>query len=106
MEWVMLDEPKGDELPAAGFAVDDNGYIAPDDHFFGEVVIAPGSNRLQAAWDGKDFTPDVAGYGSRLKGSGTTDHISMAGPWLRFRGHLESRFRTTWLREPSTLNGA
>ncbi|HIW19723.1 MAG TPA: aconitate hydratase, partial [Candidatus Alistipes pullicola] len=92
-EWVMLDEPKGDELPAAGFAVDDNGYIAPDDHFFGEVVIAPGSNRLQrlqpfAAWDGKDFT-DLRLL-IKAEGKCTTDHISMAGPWLRFRGHLEN----------------
>ena len=92
-EWVMLDEPKGDELPAAGFAVDDNGYIAPDDHFTGEVVIAPGSNRLQrlqpfAAWDGKDFT-DLRLL-IKAEGKCTTDHISMAGPWLRFRGHLEN----------------
>lgn len=92
-EWVMLDEPKGDELPAAGFAVENNGYIAPDEHFTGEVVIAPGSNRLQrlqpfAAWDGKDFT-DLHLL-IKAEGKCTTDHISMAGPWLRFRGHLEN----------------
>lgn len=92
-EWVMLDEPKGDELPAAGFAVENNGYIAPDEHFTGEVVIAPGSNRLQrlqpfAAWDGKDFT-DLRLL-IKAEGKCTTDHISMAGPWLRFRGHLEN----------------
>ena len=92
-EWVMLDEPKGDELPAAGFAVENNGYIAPDEHFTGEVVIAPGSNRLQrlqpfAAWDGKDFT-DLRLL-IKAEGKCTTYHISMAGPWLRFRGHLEN----------------
>ncbi len=92
-EWVMLDEPKGDELPAAGFAVENNGYIAPDKHFTGEVVIAPGSNRMQrlqpfAAWDGKDFT-DLRLL-IKAEGKCTTDHISMAGPWLRFRGHLEN----------------
>ena len=92
-EWVMLDEPKGDELPAADFAVENNGYIAPDKHFTGEVVIAPGSNRLQrlqpfAAWDGKDFT-DLRLL-IKAEGKCTTDHISMAGPWLRFRGHLEN----------------
>lgn len=92
-EWVMLDEPKGDELPAAGFAVENNGYIAPDEHFTGEVVIAPGSNRLQrlqpfAAWNGKDFT-DLRLL-IKAEGKCTTDHISMAGPWLRFRGHLEN----------------
>ncbi len=92
-EWVMLDEPKGDELPTAGFAVENNGYIAPDEHFTGEVVIAPGSNRLQrlqpfAAWDGKDFT-DLRLL-IKAEGKCTTDHISMAGPWLRFRGHLEN----------------
>ena len=92
-EWVMLDEPKGDELPAAGFAVENNGYVAPDDNFTGEVVIAPESNRLQrlqpfAAWDGKDFT-DLRLL-IKAEGKCTTDHISMAGPWLRFRGHLEN----------------
>ena len=90
---VMLDEPKGDELPASGFDVKDNGYVAPDPHASGEVAIAAGSNRLQrlepfAAWDGNDFT-DLR---LLIKASGkcTTDHISMAGPWLRFRGHLEN----------------
>ncbi len=91
---VRLDAPTGRELPAAGFAVDDPGYQAPAaDGTDVTVVIAPDSQRLQrlepfAAWDGEDFE------GLRLliktRGKCTTDHISMAGPWLRFRGHLEN----------------
>ena len=93
-EDVMLAEPSGFELPPKGFAVDDNGYQAPAEDGSGiEVVVDPKSERLQllepfAAWDGNDFT------GMKLlikaKGKCTTDHISMAGPWLRFRGHLEN----------------
>ncbi|MDD3108835.1 MAG: aconitate hydratase, partial [Alistipes sp.] len=92
-ERVKLDEPCGDELPARGFEVKENGYIAPDPKGGAEVVIAPDSQRLQrlqpfAAWDGEDFT-DLR---LLIKASGkcTTDHISMAGPWLKYRGHLEN----------------
>ena len=91
---VMLDEPTGIELPEMGFAVEDAGYVAPAEDGSGvEVVIAPDSNRLQKlepfkAWEGTDLT------GLRLlikaKGKCTTDHISMAGPWLKFRGHLDN----------------
>ena len=88
-----LDEPRGDELPAAGFEVKDNGYAAPDPSLATEVVIAPGSQRLQrlapfAPWDGRE----LEGLRLLIQASGkcTTDHISMAGPWLRFRGHLEN----------------
>ena len=91
---VMLDEPTGIELPEMGFAVDDAGYVAPAEDGSGvNVVIAPDSNRLQKlepfkAWEGTDLT------GLRLlikaKGKCTTDHISMAGPWLKFRGHLDN----------------
>jgi aconitate hydratase len=91
---VKLDEPKGLELPPRGFDVKDAGYIAPaKDGSKVQVKIDPKSNRLQAldpfpAWDKKNLT------GLRVlikaKGKCTTDHISMAGPWLRFRGHLDN----------------
>ncbi|HMV91474.1 MAG TPA: aconitate hydratase [Cyclobacteriaceae bacterium] len=91
---VKLDEPKGVELPPKGFAVKDAGYLAPAKDGSKVVVkIKPDSNRLQALapfapWDGKNLT------GMKLlikaKGKCTTDHISMAGPWLRFRGHLDN----------------
>ncbi|MBL7905624.1 MAG: aconitate hydratase [Bacteroidales bacterium] len=93
-EWVSLDLPEGLELPPDGFAVEDPGYVAP--HTDGskvEVVVDPQSKRLQllqpfAEWDGQDL------HDLRLlikaKGKCTTDHISMAGPWLRFRGHLDN----------------
>jgi len=93
-EKVKFDEPKGVELPAKGFAVGDNGYIAPAEDGSGiQVVVAPDSKRLQLLapfelWDGKDLT------GMKLlikaKGKCTTDHISMAGPWLSYRGHLDN----------------
>ncbi|MCK4990883.1 MAG: aconitate hydratase, partial [Bacteroidales bacterium] len=91
---VKLDEPEGLELPAKGFAVEDNGYQAPAaDGSTAEITVDPDSKRLQllspfARWNGEDLT------GLRLlikaKGKCTTDHISMAGPWLRFRGHLDN----------------
>ena len=91
---VKLDPPTGWELPPQGFDVEDAGYLAPaDDGSNVQVVVKPDSQRLQllspfAAWDGKNIT------GARLlikaKGKCTTDHISMAGPWLRFRGHLDN----------------
>jgi len=91
---VRLDEPSGAEFPPRGFAVKDPGYIAPaKDGSKVRVKIDPKSNRLQAlepftAWNGKNLT------GMKLllkaKGKCTTDHISMAGPWLRFRGHLDN----------------
>ncbi len=85
-------QPTGEELPTKGFAACDNGYLAPQDGM-PEPYINPESKRLQRlerfkAWDGKDFTnlPLLI----KTKGKCTTDHISMAGPWLRFRGHLEN----------------
>jgi len=93
-EQVKLDEPKGFELPPKGFEVDDPGFMAPaEDGSNIEVVVNPNSKRIQlltpfAPWDGKNIT------GMRLLikafGKCTTDHISMAGPWLRFRGHLDN----------------
>jgi aconitate hydratase len=93
-EQVKLSQPEGFELPPKGFDVDDPGYQAPaEDGSKVEVVVKPDSDRLQLlepfpAWDGKDI------FGLHLlikaKGKCTTDHISMAGPWLKYRGHLEN----------------
>ncbi len=93
-EQVKLDPPVGDELPEKGFDVEDNGYQAPAKDGSGiEVKVNPDSKRLQLLapfdpWDGKNIT------GAKLLikafGKCTTDHISMAGPWLRFRGHLDN----------------
>jgi len=93
-EQVKLAEPKGYELPVKGFAVEDAGYIAPvADGSKVEVKISTESNRLQvlapfAPWDGKDYIEQPLLI--KVKGKCTTDHISMAGPWLRFRGHLDN----------------
>ena len=91
---VKLDEPIGIELPVNGFGVDDPGYLAPPaDGGILDVKVSPVSERLQLLvpfekWNGKDWR------GLRLlikvKGKCTTDHISMAGPWLRYRGHLDN----------------
>lgn len=91
---VMLDEPQGIEMPLKGFAVEDAGFVAPaEDGSKVQVAVAPDSQRLQLLepfqpWDGSNWT------GVRMlikaKGKCTTDHISMAGPWLRYRGHLDN----------------
>ncbi len=91
---VMLDEPTGWELPPKGFEVKENGYMEPvEDGSNVEVVVDPNSERLELLtpfepWDGKNIT------GAKLLikafGKCTTDHISMAGPWLRYRGHLDN----------------
>jgi aconitate hydratase len=93
-EQVKLDEPGGQELPPRGFAVEDAGYQAPAaDGSSVNVVVDPNSKRLQllapfSAWEGTDLK------GLKLlikaKGKCTTDHISMAGPWLKYRGHLDN----------------
>jgi aconitate hydratase len=93
-EDVKLDEPTGIELPPNGFSVEDAGYQEPAADGSGvQVVVSPESSRLQllepfAAWEGRDL------LGLKLlikaKGKCTTDHISMAGPWLKFRGHLDN----------------
>ena len=93
-EEVMLDEPKGVELPPKGFSVDDAGYQAPaKDGKSVQVVVKSDSQRLQllepfAAWE----NTDLKGLKLLIKAKGkcTTDHISMAGPWLKFRGHLDN----------------
>ncbi|GGM92733.1 aconitate hydratase [Dyadobacter beijingensis] len=91
---VLLDEPSGLELPTRGFAVEDAGYQAPaEDGSTVQVLVSPTSDRLQLLepfpeWEGTDLK------GLKLlikaKGKCTTDHISMAGPWLKYRGHLDN----------------
>ena len=93
-EEVKLDPPTGMELPPLGFEVKENGYLAPvEDGSHVQVEVKEDSERLQlltpfAPWDSKDL------LGAKLlikaHGKCTTDHISMAGPWLRFRGHLDN----------------
>ncbi len=92
-EEVALPEPVGEELPDGGFTRGEEGFVAPTAGTEGDVVIAPESERLQRLtpfkpWDGEDIValPVLL----KAKGKCTTDHISMAGPWLRFRGHLEN----------------
>ena len=93
-EEVMLEEPTGYELPPNGFAVEDMGYQPPAEEGSEIVVkVSPDSDRLQlldpfTPWNGGDY------LGMKLlikaKGKCTTDHISMAGPWLKYRGHLDN----------------
>ncbi len=91
---VSLNEPVGDELPKAGFDMKISGYVAPASETGKiDVNINPQSERLQvlepfSPWDGKDFI-DLAIL-VKAKGKCTTDHISPAGPWLKFRGHLNN----------------
>ncbi len=93
-EQVKLDEPTGWELPVRGYAVEDAGYQAPAADGSGvSVAVDPASKRLQlldpfAAWDGNDLKSLKLLI--KAKGKCTTDHISMAGPWLKFRGHLDN----------------
>ncbi|SMC66531.1 aconitate hydratase [Pedobacter nyackensis] len=93
-EQVKLDAPKGDELPVNGYAVEDAGYQEPAADGSGvNVIVSPTSHRLQLL---DPFTPwegtDLKGLKLLIKAKGkcTTDHISMAGPWLKFRGHLDN----------------
>ena len=108
-EQVKLDAPHGDELPTKGFAVEDAGFQAPAaDGSQVQVLVSPTSKRLQlldpfAAWNGVDFK------GLKLlikaKGKCTTDHISMAGPWLKFRGHLDNISNNMLIGAVNAYNG-
>ena len=104
---VKLKEPEGTDFPPKGFEVKDNGYVAPTGKD-AEVVINPGSNRLQvlkpfAAWDGKELIEMPLLL--QAEGKCTTDHISMAGPWLRFRGHLENISDNMLMGAVNAFNG-
>jgi aconitate hydratase len=109
-EQVKLAEPKGDELPTKGFAVEDNGYQAPaEDGSKVVVAVSPTSDRLQLLdsfpiWNGKNI------MGAKLlikaKGKCTTDHISMAGPWLKYRGHLDNISNNMLIGAVNAFGGA
>lgn len=106
-EQVRLDTPSGDELPAKGFATGRPGYLAPTGEQT-EIRVDPHSQRLQLltpfpAWDGKDFIDMPLLI--KVKGKCTTDHISMAGPWLRFRGHLENISDNMLMGAVNAFNG-
>jgi aconitate hydratase len=109
-ESVQLAEPTGFELPAKGFAVEDNGYQAPAQDGSGiEVVVKDDSNRLQlltpfTSWDGGNITN--AKLLIKAEGKCTTDHISMAGPWLRFRGHLDNISNNCLIGAVNAFGGA
>ncbi|MEP2025549.1 MAG: aconitate hydratase [Reichenbachiella sp.] len=108
-EQIKLNPPKGDELPTKGFDVEDPGYQAPAEDGSGVTIsVAEDSKRLQllagfAPWDGENIT------GAKLlikaQGKCTTDHISMAGPWLRFRGHLDNIADNTLIGAVNAFNG-
>ena len=108
-EQVQLAEPVGVELPPGGFDEGESGFIAPPDGA-DEVAVAvsPSSDRLQllepfAAWDGNDYTdmPVLV----KAQGKCTTDHISMAGPWLNYRGHLENISGNLYLGAVNAFSG-
>ena len=106
-EKVKLSEPQGDELPSAGFVAGNQGYQAPGGEK-NEIRVAPDSQRLQLltpfpAWDGNDFLnmPLLI----KAQGKCTTDHISMAGSWLRFRGHLENISDNMLMGAVNAFNG-
>ncbi len=106
---VMFDEPTGVELPPRGFDVEDAGFQAPAEDGSGvQVIVSPTSDRLELlepfkAWEGTDL------LGLRLlikaQGKCTTDHISMAGPWLKFRGHLDNISNNMLIGATNAFNG-
>lgn len=108
-EQVKLDPPFGDELPSRGFERDTKGFLAPTPNGFKtEVKINLGSSRLQflepfKPWDGKDFIdlPILL----KAKGKCTTDHISPAGAWLKFRGHLDNISKNMFLGAINAYTG-
>ena len=106
---VMLDVPHGDDLPAKGFAVEDAGLIPPSKEFRHLVVsVDPTSDRLQLLepfepWNGKDLTQ--LSLLIKARGKCTTDHISMAGPWLKYRGHLDNISNNMLIGAVNDFNG-
>ena len=109
-EQVKLNPPKGDELPTRGFAVEDAGYQAPaEDGSNVQIIVSPDSSRLQLleefpAWNGEN----ILGAKLLIKAEGkcTTDHISMAGPWLRYRGHLDNISNNMLIGAVNAFGGA
>ena len=109
IDGVRLDPPSGEELPAKGFEPGEDGFVAPPaDRSAVDVVVRPDSDRLQLLepfppWDGRDFV----GLPVLLKAVGkcTTDHISAAGPWLRYRGHLDNISRNLFLGAVNAFTG-
>ena len=107
-EEVMLEEPQGIELPPLGFDVKDNGYLAPKaDGSDVEVIVKPTSDRLQLLdpfqpWDGANIMD--AKLLIKAYGKCTTDHISMAGPWLKYRGHLDNIANNTLIGAVNAFN--
>jgi aconitate hydratase len=108
IDGVRLSEPVGEELPDRGFAAGQNGYLPPPDDRDVEVEIRPGSDRLQRlqpfpAWDGEDF--EQLPVLLKAQGKCTTDHISAAGKWLRYRGHLENISANLYLGALNAFTG-
>ena len=107
-EKVMLEVPAGDELPGSGFACDDPGYMAPaEDGSTVEVLVSPESKRIQLL---TPFPPNEGNLTElklllKAQGKCTTDHISMAGPWLRFRGHLDNISNNCFIGAVNAFNG-
>ena len=104
---IKLNEPQGTDFPPNGFAVEENGYVAPGEEVT-EIKINPDSTRLQALepftpWDGNDLLEMPLLI--KAEGKCTTDHISMAGPWLRFRGHLENISDNMLMGAVNAFNG-
>jgi len=104
---IKLNEPQGTDFPPNGFAVEENGYVAPGEEIT-EIKINPDSTRLQALepftpWDGNDLLEMPLLI--KAEGKCTTDHISMAGPWLRFRGHLENISDNMLMGAVNAFNG-
>ncbi|WP_430968763.1 aconitate hydratase [Spongiimicrobium sp. 2-473A-2-J] len=107
-EAVKLDEPMGIELPPKGFEVEDAGYLEPMEDGSGVVVkVSPSSERLQLLEPFVPMSPEsLQGMKLLIKAFGkcTTDHISMAGPWLRFRGHLDNIANNTLIGAVNAFN--
>ena len=107
-EEVMLDEPRGYELPPEGFAVEDAGFVAPvADGSDVNVIVSPESERLQLLSPFEPIQPEsLQGMKLLIKAFGkcTTDHISMAGPWLRYRGHLDNIANNTLIGAVNAYN--
>ncbi|GGD03185.1 aconitate hydratase [Hyunsoonleella pacifica] len=106
-EQVMLDEPTGWELPPKGFEVEENGYLAPEeDGSHVNVVVKEDSERLQLLTPFVPLGDTITGAKLLIKAFGkcTTDHISMAGPWLRFRGHLDNIANNTLIGAVNAFN--